>query len=308
MKMDWQEYIDSSDEVNSAFHIESIPTYVVIDKDGVIRYRQSGFGNQIEPELDEAISKALKRESNPELAKAAGLEMAMPKDTSRPSLSGIPEKIDVSKNTEVHKENSEKDSAGATEDRAFGIEAGKVYGNTYKNGTLDMTYEFPGGWMAATIEKLHKLNVQAEASVKASLAQQRPDLANTPITLPKYIFYASKQGDGDATHLSMPCVRISATPSKLDSIALTQFQKMAETMAAASSGKLLQPATEFIVKDHPFVRADIERMAGGVHIYQSYVQTLARDYLLTMEIYAMSAEELRKAASTLETMVIRDGQ
>jgi len=308
MKMDWQEYIDSSDEVNSAFHIESIPTYIVIDKDGVIRYRQSGFGNQVEPELDEAISKALKRESNPELAKAASIEIAVSKDTSRASLTGIPEKTDESKNTEVHKESAEKDSADAMEDRPFGIEAGKVSGNTYKNGALDMTYEFPGGWTAATSEKLHKLNVQAEASVKASLVQQHPDLANTTMQLPKYIFYASKRGDGDAMQLSMPCMRISATPNRLDSIALAQFQRMAETMAAASSGKLLQPAREFVVKDHPFVRADIERMAGGVHVYQSYVQTLAADYLLTIEIYAMSAEELRKVASTLETMVIRDDQ
>jgi thiol-disulfide isomerase/thioredoxin len=307
-RMDWQEYLDSSDEVNAAFRIESIPTYIVIDKDGLIRYRQSGFGNQIESELDEAISKALKRESNPELAKAAAVESAAPAEGSRPSLGGVPDRSGETRNPDARKGDVEKDSAGEMEDRPLGIEAGNVSGSTYKNAALDLTYEFPGGWIAAKSEKLHKLNLQAEASAKASLAQHRPDLANTTMLLPKYLFYASKKGEGDATQLSMPCMRISAAPTRLDSIALDRFQKMAEALASASSGKLLQPASEFVVKDHPFVRADVDRMAGGLHVYQSYVQTLAGDYLLTIEIYSTSVEELRKAAQTLESMVIRDDQ
>ncbi|MBS1866286.1 MAG: redoxin family protein, partial [Acidobacteria bacterium] len=307
-KMDWQEYIDSSDEVNATFQIDSIPTYIVIDKDGVIRYRQSGYGNQTEQELDEAIGKALKRESNPELAKAATVEVATPREASRPVLAGVPEKAEAAKNSETRKDADEKESEDKPEDRPFGIEAGKVSGGTYQNAALEMTYEFPNGWIAASSEKLHKLNQQAEDSAKASLAQQRPDVANMTLLITKHIFYASKKGDGDAIRLSLPCMRISALPTRLDSIALDRFQKMAEAMAAASSGKLMQPASEFVVKDHPFVRADLDRMAGGMHVYQSYVQTLAGDYLLTIEIYATSAEELRKAVLTLNTMVIRDDQ
>ena len=307
-QMNWQEYLDSSGDVNVAFGIESIPTYVVIDKDGVIRYRQSGFGSQIESELDDAIGKALKRESNPELAKAAAVEVAKPKETSRPAFTGLPDRREEATKPDTGKDDAEKDSPREMEDRPFGIEAGKVSGSTYRNAALDMTYEFPSGWIAASSEKLHKLNLQAEATAKASLGQQRPDLAKATLLLPKHIFYASRNGNGDAMQLSLPCMRVSAAPSRLDSIALDKFQKMAEAMAAASSGKLLQPASEFVVRDHPFLRADMDRMAGGMHVYQSYVQTLAGDYLLTIEIYATSAEELRKAASTLETMVIRDDQ
>ena len=70
-QMDWHEYIDLSGDVLQAFNIDSFPTYVVVDKDGVIRYRQSGYGDTTEGELEDAISKALKRNSDPALANAA---------------------------------------------------------------------------------------------------------------------------------------------------------------------------------------------------------------------------------------------
>jgi thiol-disulfide isomerase/thioredoxin len=60
-KMDWTEYLDLSGEVLEAFKIDSFPTYVVLDKDGVMRFRQSGFGETTPGELEDAINKALKR-------------------------------------------------------------------------------------------------------------------------------------------------------------------------------------------------------------------------------------------------------
>ncbi len=57
-QMDWHEYIDLSGDVLQAFNIDSFPTYIVVDKDGVIRYRQSGFGDATEGELEDAIGKA----------------------------------------------------------------------------------------------------------------------------------------------------------------------------------------------------------------------------------------------------------
>lgn len=315
-KMDWHEYIDLSGNVISSFAVDSYPTYVVLDKDGVIRFRQSGFGPATEDELAEVIGRALKKSPDPALAKAvSAIESAQPKTELHTSAASVVAKSEDLAASEIPKDGrnlsaSTKDSAAtlSSPDRPFGIEAGVTNGNIYKNSSLDLTYEFPSGWIATPSEKLHELNAKAEASAKASLMQQRPDAANVNILMPKNIFYASKKGDGDPMRLMLPCIRISAIPSRLDSISLPQFQKMAESMAAASSGKLLQPASEFVVKEHPLVRADIDRMAGGVHIYQSYVQTLAADYLLTIEIYATSADELRKTAATLETMTIRDDQ
>jgi len=69
--MDWSEYIDLSGSVLKAFEIDSFPTYILLDRDGVIRFRQSGFGDTTRGELEDAINKTLKRAPDPKLAAPA---------------------------------------------------------------------------------------------------------------------------------------------------------------------------------------------------------------------------------------------
>src|SRR2546427_1187212 len=57
----------------------------VLDKDGVIRFRQSGEGPQTEGELEDAINKYLKRESDPKLAAAAAAEAASVSTAAAPN-------------------------------------------------------------------------------------------------------------------------------------------------------------------------------------------------------------------------------
>jgi len=52
----------------------------------------------------------------------------------------------------------------------------------------------------------------------------------------------------------------------------------------------------------------MERNVGGTRLYQAYVQTLSNDYLLTIEIYAPSTDELQKIGETLQTMVIKEDE
>jgi hypothetical protein len=81
---------------------------------------------------------------------------------------------------------------------------------------------------------------------------------------------------------------------------------MIASASAASNLKPTGPVTEFQVNKHRFMRADFERVVGAVRIYQSFVQTIASDYLLTIEIYAYSLEELQQVAGALQSMSIRD--
>ena len=52
------------------------------------------------------------------------------------------------------------------------------------------------------------------------------------------------------------------------------------------------------------MRADFDRSVGSLHMYQSMVQTIADDYLLTIEICADSADEPQQVAASLQTMAI----
>jgi len=292
-RMDWSEYIDLSDEVLQAFKIESFPTYIVLDKDGVIRFRQSGLGEYTQGELADAINKALKRESDPKLAAAAAAEE--PPMSASNASSAAPSAGDSGK------------PATNSSTSLFGIEASSISGNVYKNDALSMSYEFPRGWVAAKPGSLHVLNERSEAGAKAAVLQQHPELADSlRFSTPKIVFYASRKGDGDGQRPGLPSLRISATPSRLDSLRLSTFQQMMDHMAVASGLKPFAQASEYTVNKHQFLRADFERNSGGIHVYQSYVQTLSEDYLFTIEILASSLDELQQVAASLQSMSITE--
>jgi len=288
--MDWSEYIDLSEQVLQAFKIESFPTYIVLDKDGVIRFRQSGLSDSTQGELEDAVNKALKRESNPKLAAAAAA--APPASDASASRPAPP-----ARNTET--------PAADSSTPLFGVEAGTISGGVYKNDALSISYEFPRGWLAAQPESLHALNDRSEAAAKAAVLQQHPELPDSlRFSVPKIVFYASRKGEGDGQRLGLPSLRISAVPSRLDSLRLGNFQQMMDHLAVASASKLSAPASEYLVNKHQFLRADFERTSATTHLYQSYVQTLSEDYLLTIEIFASSPAELQQIAASLQSMSI----
>lgn len=302
--MDWPDYLDASDEVLRAFKIESFPTFIVLDKDGVIRFRQSGVGDSTAGELSDAINKALKRESDPKLAAVAAGEAASA-SAATPGAAAADSAVSSPSAGRASKESAkaDSDSAAASSD----IEASLVSGNTYKNAALEMTFQFPQGLIPASAESLRTVNDRREAAAKAAILQRHPELANSlNMAMPKTVFYASRKGAWDGQHVDIPSICINAVPSRLDSVSLDTFQQMVEKMSAAASLKLTGPPVEFRVKKHPFVRADFDRGVGAVHMYQSMVQTVAGDYLVTIEIYAYSTEELQQLAASVQTMAISD--
>ena len=309
--MDWPDYIDLSDEVLQAFKIESFPTFIVLDKDGVIRFRQSGVGDTTAGELSDAINKALKRESDPKLAAAAASEVsAAPTSSASAESNATASPVSSASSAagaRASNENSKADSDAP--ETPPSIEAGVVSGNNYKNAALGMRFQLPQGLIPASAEALHAVNDRREAAAKAAILQQHPELADSPnIAMPKTVFYASRKGQWDGQHMDIPSIRINAVRSRLDSVNLNNFQEMVEKMAAASGLKLTGPPVEFRVKKHPFVRADFDRSVGSMHMYQSMVQTVAGDYLVTIEIYGYSPDELQKVAASLQTMAISDDE
>lgn len=62
--MTWPEYLDDSDRVQEAFSVDSFPTYIVLDRNGIVRFRQSGFAEQASAqEISDALNKALKEKT-----------------------------------------------------------------------------------------------------------------------------------------------------------------------------------------------------------------------------------------------------
>jgi len=93
-QMDWPEFLDSSNVVRQAFDVNAYPTFIIVDRDGVITYNQSGWSTDMQGELEEVINKALKKPSNRAFLAAAAAsvpEEPPPKpqmDTGTPPQAG----------------------------------------------------------------------------------------------------------------------------------------------------------------------------------------------------------------------------
>ena len=150
-------------------------------------------------------------------------------------------------------------------------------------------------------------DVSDELRAKATALQQHPELAGSGsvrFSIPKTVLYASLRGEGDGQRIALPSLRISAIPSRRDLLDPNFFSQQTQRVAASSGMKAVSPASQFTVNDHQFLRADFERTSGPSRICYSYVQTLARDYLLVIELFASSPEELQQIAAFLQSVSI----
>jgi thiol-disulfide isomerase/thioredoxin len=64
-KMVWRQYRDTENQVSKLFSIRAFPTYVVIDPEGILRYRGIGASSRQGAALDDAIKKQLKLLAKP---------------------------------------------------------------------------------------------------------------------------------------------------------------------------------------------------------------------------------------------------
>jgi len=306
-KMDWAEYIDLSGKLLESFKVDSFPTYIVVDKDGVIRFRQSGVGPSTAGDLDEAISKALKRDSDPKLAAAAAAEAAgaaeVPKPRSEQPMAQQVVIVTQAMPSPAQESTPPRQVHPIEHVPSAGIDDWTVSGNSYKNPALGMTFDFPPDWVAAKRDSLKPVNEEAAAGARAAL-QQHPELGDgVQVRVPTIIFYASRKGAGDGRRIEIPSIRITALPTPVPTLTLDSFQHTVTQMAGAGSMQIVAAPAEFRVDDHLFFRADMTR-ATGARYYTSFVQTHAGKYFLNIELFAYSAGELDRVASCLQAISI----
>lgn len=60
-KMIWYQFLDRDRAIQRAFAVHAFPTYIVLDHDGVIRYRSIGMTLEKESALEDAVRKQLKQ-------------------------------------------------------------------------------------------------------------------------------------------------------------------------------------------------------------------------------------------------------
>lgn len=283
--MDWSEYLDRSGAVQGLFKVDSFPTFIVLDRDGVIRFRQSGVSEMSASELDDAINKALKRPSQPAAASAAAAAKESSVSTSEPSPPAAPASV----------------RSASLADLAD-IERGTVSGHTYENGLLSFSYEFPEDWIPAKLETLHAANAGAATSAVAGALKQHPELGNaTQVLVPKTVFYASRSGVGDGQHVVIPCVRITVLPRNGPKLTVDSTRRNAEAMKSSGMNLVGEPE-EYAAGDRDFFRTDYELTRGDSHAWLSRFEGVVNGYLLTLEFVAANKQELEQLVSTADSL------
>ena len=64
-KMVWVQFLDRERAVQRAFRVSAFPTYILLDGEGVIRYRSSGLSMEKEVSLEDAVKKQIKLLTKP---------------------------------------------------------------------------------------------------------------------------------------------------------------------------------------------------------------------------------------------------
>jgi len=288
--MDWPEYLDSSSEVQQAFEIDSFPTFIVLDRDGIITYRQSGWNPILQMELEEVIIKSLKRPSNPAVL-AAAVAPAPQEPAPGPAPDASP--------TAAQK------LAPNSPDTGTFAEGGVISGNVYRDDRLGFSYQLPPNWIAVAPEIVRPAAEKAEADARAKFLEQHPEQSDSSeINIPRVVFYASQSGRGDGQRLVLPCIRISVMYWNRSSISLDEV-KAWEAKSVPAGWNLAQGPEEYGPEGQEFFRTELVATNQSLRLWASRIMTVTHAHRVLLEILTTDKEELERLASTATFKVLR---
>ncbi|MGA8074270.1 MAG: redoxin family protein [Candidatus Acidiferrales bacterium] len=296
--MDWAESIDRDREMQALFEVDAFPTYIVLDRSGVIGFRQSGFGGPTAQNLERAINRALSKpfEAQPAAATAPPpAVVAPPVSPARPiapaQLASIP--LDALAAAAMNPDSG----VGELSDSNFifpsdDVENGDAEHGIYRNDLLRLRYKWPQSLSAVTPESLEQMNQAALEWMKKHAASN----SSAPIPFPKIIFVASADRRNHA-----PFVRISVAMSgALDRDSALKRQKDLEERGATVSA----PLQEIALGKLSLLRTDLEFPWASPPVWTASLQFMAAgQFRVTLEIFALSKSELDSLLPSAESLV-----
>ncbi len=286
--MNWPETIDLDGQISRLFDVPGFPTYVVLDRDGAIAFRQTGFGSDSERNIAAAINRALTKpfvaQPAPPLASGASGE-APPVTAVAPAPSAPVARPTIRVKFTYPPDDVENDD---------------VRGNIYRNDFLGLSCKFPAQWTPAEPEVLEQLNKERSREIEAGV-QENPGSEVAPdnsltVAFPQIIFEASP----DPRRL--PDVAISVAQSG----DTAQESAGREAKDLAPNGMvILAPPHEITIGKRQFVRTDYMTPQDYNAAWMAIIETtVGRKYLVKLEIRARSKRELDDLAATAESLSI----
>ena len=306
--MNWSEFIDLDGQVQSIFEINAFPTFIVLDRDGGIEFRESGVGAATQNELEAAINSALRKpvSTKPPLTSAgtqvspAAPTVAAPTptlgDESAPALSQWQPKFlpigaalfaDASSiAAPTHAQSGRFDLPSDD------VENGDAEGNVYRNDFLGLSYRFPQSWIPASLDELEQLNA-------TTLGWMNDHASAQPVRVacPKTIFQAKVDSRSRA-----PFVRITVQLS--NSLTLESLRNDAGSLKDSTGVIILASVQQLAAGKRTFFRTDYQLPLTDPPTWMATIDSQAGPYRITLEIWARSKEELESLAATAQSLSI----
>ena len=284
--MSWPEAIDLDGQMARLFDVPGFPTYVLLDRDGAIAFRQTGFGPDSEINMVSAINRALAKPLSgnpaPSVASAASPTPSAALATSAPPA--------PPRSIRVNFVNPPDE-----------VQNGDVRANVYRNDFLGLACKFPSSWTAADPEILDQLNRDKMRRIERS-ERVRPRSEPLPddtieVLFPEILFHA-----GSDPRFGPPFVEITVEQGG----GLTLESALKEADALKLQGLLIPvPPRELAIGGHKFYRTDMDSAQSDPPVWMISLETLVtKQYLVRLTIQANSKKEIDDLASIAQSLTI----
>jgi thiol-disulfide isomerase/thioredoxin len=308
--MNWTEFLDNYGAVSGTFDVDSFPTYIVVDKEGVIRYRQSGFGPTVGSELEDTINKALKRPfvagqlTNKTATTGPGATPATTNPVAAYAQAATPSSTMQRPNSSGSTQGAIPASAttAASQNVPAAAPSSEAASGAYHNGALGFTYPYPKGWTPATAAEIAAANANIKATPPPAPPPGQPR-TNTA-AYAELLFYAHGSGKDDGAFHGVPSVKITSLESVGAMLNVDVMKRDSGDLVKTGLTSVRDPE-KFAVNDQNLYRMDFKDTRTG-QIWVAVIETIVYDHLLTIEIRAESQVQLELLVSTVKYSVFGD--
>lgn len=309
-QMNWPEYIDLDGRVLAIFENTAFPTFVVLDRDGGIQFRQSGLGADTETELETAINGALRRpftgnastkeektsvnsaaaSTAPAASEAApSNDMAVDAAHWQASLLPLAAALAVTRPSDA----TTPLKGGAR--FAFppdDVDNGDADAGVYRNEFLGLLYRLPQSWIADNPEQLEQENSQI-----LQWTTDRASGTQSPVPVPKVVLEAKPD-----PRAKLPFVRITVQPA--ESLTLDLVHNDADELKQRYGLTIQAAPQQTVTGKHTFFRTTFQSASEQGSIWIASIETVSNHCRVTLEIYAGSKPELDSLVATAQTLTI----
>ena len=295
--MNWSEYLDLDGQVQSLFEISAFPTFVILNRDGGIEFRQSGLGDDTERDLEGAINSALRKPVTSEPTSTAGIAPTAPArtETALAAASAVDDEsagatsqwqaLLLPLGAGILGSTSGTGVSPAGENAKFAlpadeVEEGDAEASIYRNEFLGLSCRFPQSWKAATPEELEQLNGKTQRWMSEHVPHD-----GSGIPFPQTIFEAKSD-----SRSGTPFMRV--TVERSNSLTLEIVRRDAEELKRLRGLTILAAPHMLMEGKRVSFRTDFQMPLPDSTIWITSIETFSREYRVRFEIYARSQQEL----------------